>query len=149
MDDLLLFDDDRARLHDRAAALDEACARLRLRLHPWQVKPTRGGLGYLGFRVLPGQVRVKRTSVNRATARLASKLAAARAEPALWAAFLASLRSTFAHWAHADTFRLRAQVLAELGLLAGEIETSLIAPDQEKDSKESSVTKPGSTENRA
>src|SRR6185437_13125881 len=69
MDDLLFFDDDAGRLRDHAAALAEACERLRLRVHPWQVAPTQGGVGYLGFRILPRGLRVKRSSVNRARAR--------------------------------------------------------------------------------
>jgi hypothetical protein len=49
------------------------------RLHPWQVVPTRAGIGRLGFRILPGQMRVKRTSVVRARKRLQRLLAGSRA----------------------------------------------------------------------
>ena len=139
MDDLLLFDDDAARLHDHAAALEEAASRLRLRLHPWQVVPTRGGIGYLGFRILPHELRVKRSSVNRAKTRLKRKLAEARARPErpeLWESFLASLRSTLAHWAHGDTYRLRTGLLRELGLLATEeSDVNFLDRDQEKEYK--------------
>ena len=71
----------------------------------------------MGFRVLPGEVRVKRTSVIRARKRLHRLLAEAAASPEAWERFLASLRSTFAHWRHADSCRLREQTLRELGLL--------------------------------
>ncbi len=116
MDDLLLFDEDRDRLVRHATALEERCHRMRLRLHPWQVQPTRGGLGYLGFRIYPGHVRVKACSVKRATGRLRLKLDAARQDRALYPAFIDSVRATFAHWAHGDTYRLRTKFLRELGL---------------------------------
>ena len=120
MDDMLLFDDDAARLRDLGHALEEACFRQRLRLHPWQVVPTAGGLGWLGFRILPREVRVKRSSVKRAKQRLGVKLAAARADRGAWKAFAVSLRATFAHWEHADSWRLRESTLRELGLLQQE-----------------------------
>jgi hypothetical protein len=119
MDDMLLFGDDRECLHDVGNVIEEACARLRLRLHAWQVVPTRAGVGFLGFRVLPEIVRVKRSSVARAQKRLRERLEAARGSPEAMAGFLASLRSTFAHWEHADSWRLREKTLRDLGLLAG------------------------------
>jgi len=117
MDDLLLFDDDASRLRDFGFALEDACHRQRLRLHPWQVVPTRAGVRWLGLRIMPTELRLVRSSVNRARRRLREKLAAARAEPALWPSFMACLRSTFAHWAHADSYRLREATLRDLGLL--------------------------------
>jgi hypothetical protein len=70
MDDMLLFGDDRAALHGLARAVEDACHRQRLRLHPWEVMPTREGVTFLGYRMLPGQMRVRRSSVARAEARL-------------------------------------------------------------------------------
>jgi hypothetical protein len=113
MDDMLLFADDRAELAFWAAELERAAERLRLRLHPWQVMPTRAGVTFLGFRILPEETRVKRASAERAKRKLARLLG--EGDPAR---FAACLRSVFAHWAHADTYRLRTQVLRDLGLLA-------------------------------
>ncbi len=84
MDDMLIFADDRAQLEGWGHAIEEACWRQRLRLHPWQVVPTRQGITWLGFRIRPGEVRVKRTSVVRAKKRLARLLADASADPAKW-----------------------------------------------------------------
>jgi len=120
MDDMMLFSNDREQLTDWGHALEEACWRNRLRLHSWRVVPARQGITWLGFRILPGQVRVKRTSVTRARKRLQRLLAEAATSPDGWERFLASLRSTFAHWDHADSWRLREQTLRELGLLQGE-----------------------------
>jgi hypothetical protein len=120
MDDFLVFHDDREALREVGVAIEAACMKLRLRLHPWQVVPTRAGVGFLGYRILPDVVRVKRSSVARAQARLADRLAVARGNPDAMKAFLASLRSTFAHWKHADSWRLREKTLHDLGILAND-----------------------------
>jgi hypothetical protein len=122
MDDMLLFADDRAKLSEWGHAIEEACWRQRLRLHPWQVTPVRSGVAFLGFVILPHQVRVRRTSVTRARRRLERLAALARDDPSATPAMLASLRSTFAHWSHGDTWRLREDTLRSLGLLHGEDE---------------------------
>jgi hypothetical protein len=117
MDDMLLFGDDAGALNAWGAEIEALCLAHRLRLHSWQVRRTREGVPWLGFRILPHELRVKRTSVNRAKARLARLSAEARhdGDPET---FLRSLRATFAHWKHGTTWRLRAQVLRELGWLA-------------------------------
>jgi len=117
MDDLLLFGDDRATLEGQARAVEEACWRQRLRLHPWQVRATREGVNFLGFRILEDQVRVRRTSVARAEKRLAALARAVREGRLSEEAFALSLRSTFAHWRHADSWRLCGRTLARLGKL--------------------------------
>jgi hypothetical protein len=114
MDDMLVFGDDPRHVRDVAAELEQACHRQRLRLHPWQVMPTHAGVSFVGYRITPDQIRVRRTSVARAQRRLARLAAFASREQ-----LAASLRATFAHWSHADTYRLRADTLAALGLLHG------------------------------
>ncbi|MBI4705672.1 MAG: RNA-directed DNA polymerase [Deltaproteobacteria bacterium] len=116
MDDMLLFADEREPLAGWATELERAAERIRLRLHPWQVRPTRVGVTFLGFRILPDCTRVKRSSVARAVRKLEHRLAEADPDR-----FAASLRSVFAHWEHVDTYRLRTKVLRELGLLAGDV----------------------------
>jgi hypothetical protein len=116
MDDMLLFHDDRATLRELARAVERACWDLRVRLHAWDVQPTEGGLTFVGYRALPDHVRVRRTSVARAERRLGRMVdEAARGErpPAeVWE----SLRATFAHWSHADTWRLKERLLRRIGL---------------------------------
>lgn len=116
MDDLLLFHDDRVALRELARTVEEAALGLRLRLHPWDVQPTRDGVGLVGYRVYPRHVRVRRTTVGRAErrlARLVREVEAGRADgQALWD----SLRSTFAHWDHASSWRLKGRVLRSLAL---------------------------------
>ena len=48
MDDMLRFHDDRAALQRLGRTLEEACWSLRLRLHPWEVRPTHGGVSFVG-----------------------------------------------------------------------------------------------------
>jgi len=120
MDDLLLFGRDREQTRDWAAAIEEACHKQRLRLHPYQVVPTSGGIGFLGFRILPHELRVKRSTVKRAIVRLQRLAGDAERDPSLRPRLSASLRATLAHWKHGDTFRLRTKVLRELGFLAGD-----------------------------
>lgn len=114
MDDLLLFGDSHAGLSDLARAVEEACHALRLRLHPWSVQPTRAGVGFVGYRVMPDHVRVRRTSAGRAERRLRATLREAGGD---LAAIDEGMRSVFAHWRHADSWRLRERTLRRLGLL--------------------------------
>jgi hypothetical protein len=65
---------------------------------------------------------VKKETANRARARL-EKLATAfhnaanrDAKLTAYATLMRSLRATFAHWSYADSYRLRQQVLWDLGL---------------------------------
>jgi hypothetical protein len=120
MDDMLVFSDDRAEVESFARAVEEACWRQRLRLHPWQARPTRAGVTFLGYRILPDHIRVRRTSVARAEKRLADLALAVREGRAPQDALTRSLRATFAHWGHADTVRLRIRTLRKLGLLHGD-----------------------------
>src|SRR5882724_1315414 len=47
MDDLALFHDDRASLARIARTVEEAAWALRLRLHPYEIKPTKGGMTFV------------------------------------------------------------------------------------------------------
>jgi RNA-directed DNA polymerase len=117
MDDLILFDDDRQKLEALGHRVEEAMHGLRLRLHPWSVHPTRAGMPLLGYRVLPDQTRVKRSSVARAERLLLKKARRWQAGDLEREAFESSLRATFGHWSHADSWRLRERTLRRLGLL--------------------------------
>jgi retron-type reverse transcriptase len=120
MDDMLVFADERDEALRIAARLEEAAWALRLRLHPYGVHPTAGGVAFVGYRAMPDHVRVRRTSVARAERRLRERLAEAERgerEPSeVWA----SLRAVFGHWSHADTWRLKERLLRRIGLFHGE-----------------------------
>lgn len=96
--------------------VEQACWDLRLRLHGYDVEPTNNGVSFVGYQVRPDHVRMRRTGVARAERRLAQRLAEVergeRAPEEVWE----SLRATFAHWSHADTWRLKERLLRRLGL---------------------------------
>ena len=115
MDDMLLFHDDRAALEAVARRVEEACFALRLRLHPWCAQPTAAGLGFVGYRLLRGTVRVRRSSVRRVEGRL--RLRRAMGESFATPTLRADVRAVFGHWGHADAWRLQERTLRRLGLL--------------------------------
>jgi RNA-directed DNA polymerase len=113
MDDMLVFGDDPSVVRRWAEAIEARALALRLRLHPWEVRPTRSGVNVLGFRILPTEVRIRRSSVARAERLLARAAATGDLR------FGERLRAVFAHWSHADSYRLRTNLLERLNLLAG------------------------------
>lgn len=117
LDDFLVFGTSRAEVEARGRALEEACWRLRLRLHPWEARPTHAGVGFVGYRVTRDQVRVRRSTVARAERRLEHLVGEVRAGQADPDELYASLRATFAHWDHADSWRLKGRLLRRLALL--------------------------------
>ena len=68
MDDMLVFGDDRATVVDIARRIEDACHASRVRLHPWRVRRTCEGVNFVGYRILPDHVRVRRSTVARGTA---------------------------------------------------------------------------------
>ena len=67
VDDLVLFDSDRGRLHEARAALDGKLAALRLVAHPRKTRlyDVREGVPFVGYRVLPWGARMPRETVTR------------------------------------------------------------------------------------
>lgn len=113
MDDMLLFDDSREALAGLARDVERACWEVRLRLHPFTVRPSREGVPFVGYRILPDHVRIRRSTVARAERRLAALFNGG----ASFEEKVDCLRGTFAHWSHADTHRLKARTLGRLGAL--------------------------------
>jgi RNA-directed DNA polymerase len=67
VDDLLIFDDDRGRLHDARARIEEQLAALRLKAHPRKTRlyDVREGVPFVGYRVLPSGARLPAAAVTR------------------------------------------------------------------------------------
>jgi hypothetical protein len=67
VDDLLVFDHDRSRLHDARAAIEEKLASLRLRAHPGKTRlwDVRQGVPFVGYRIFPWGARLPRVTVTR------------------------------------------------------------------------------------
>ncbi len=68
VDDFALFSEDWGFLTDARAAIEAYLATMRLMLHPRksQLFETRFGANFVGFRVLPGYIRVRNDNLNRA-----------------------------------------------------------------------------------
>ena len=112
-DDLLLFGDDKAHLHDHRAALTAQAANLRLVLHDrkTQIYPTATGIPFLGFRLYPTYRRLKRPNVIRFIRRTRRTLRAYADGVLPYDRVQSSINGWVAHAAHGNTYRLRAQLL--------------------------------------
>ena len=116
VDDFALFSDDRTFLQSARIAIEDYLATLRLRIHPIksQCFETRHGANFLGFRILPDQIRVRAENLRRARRRLHHQLTAYRHGNLDKAIILNSLESWFAHLEHGTTWHLRQRIGAGL-----------------------------------
>jgi retron-type reverse transcriptase len=114
VDDFALFGDDRNRLGDARGAIEEYLAELRLKIHPVksQLYETRHGANFVGFRVLPGRLRVRTENLRRARRRLRLLQANYRDGDIDLGKLTECIRSWIAHLEHGDTWRLRERVFA-------------------------------------
>ncbi len=116
VDDFALFDDDREFLQDARLASEDYLAGLRLKIHPVksQLFETRQGANFVGFRILPDQIRVRQENLRRARRRL-RQMQQAYAQGSIGQSEVTqSLRSWIAHLAHGDTWQLREHIFATL-----------------------------------
>jgi RNA-directed DNA polymerase len=99
MDDMVLFADAKAELREMRAACEHWLAdrlRLPLKAAATRLAPVSEGLSFLGRRIYPGLIRIRRENLQRSLRRLRG-----RGYPE------DSVRSVFAHLAQADSQRLR------------------------------------------
>lgn len=116
VDDFSLFSNDRAFLADARLAIEDFLAGIRLKIHPVksQLFETRHGANFLGFRILPDRIRVRKENLRRGKRRL-RQLQADYANGRLSLADLdRSIQSWLAHLNHGDTWQLRKQIFADL-----------------------------------
>jgi RNA-directed DNA polymerase len=116
MDDVALFADDKAQLHEwKAAMQDFVTGHLRLLLHPSKsvVFPVRVGIDFCGFRIYPTHRRLRRSSVRRFVHRFRRQREAYRRGAITLQEMTTSVQSWIAHAAHGDTWRLRRRLLAD------------------------------------
>jgi hypothetical protein len=116
MDDFVLFAGERATLRAWGRALKAELAALRLRMHPdkYRLRPTRGGVDFVGFVVFAdGRIRVRRASVRRFERRYRRRRFLVERGQADAAALTESVRAWVAHARHAKSRELRRAVLWE------------------------------------
>ncbi|MBD2136448.1 RNA-directed DNA polymerase [Anabaena sp. FACHB-1237] len=121
VDDFALFSNDRELLVDARYAIEEHLAGLRLKIHPTksQLFETKHGANFLGFRILPNQIRVRTENLRRAKRRIKKmqddyidgKISLEKVSQ--------SIQSWFAHLEHGDTWQLKQQLFATLTWMRG------------------------------
>ena len=116
VDDFSLFSDSWQYLHDCRLAIESYLATLRVKIHPVksQLFETKEGANFVGFRVLPEQVRVRNDNLRRARRRI-RELQDGYGYYTLSANdVIHRLTSWEAHLKHGDTYRLRCDIFSDL-----------------------------------
>ena len=115
VDDFVVLEKDKARLHQVKAGIETYLEKFRLRLHPHkcQVFPVKDGTDFLGYRVFPTHRLLRPTSVTRARRRLRQLEADYKTGKISWDDVNHSVRSWLGHVKHADTYGLRRAIFAQ------------------------------------
>lgn len=114
-DDFVLFSDSRSALHEWHHAITDHLVTLRLTLHGprTQVYPVKSGIGFLGWRIFPHHLRLRRDNLRHALRRL-RRQQEALASGALQSSDLTrSVQAWIAHAQHGQTYRLRRRVMRQ------------------------------------
>jgi len=121
VDDMVILDDDKARLSELRGQAGERLSQDRLRLHPHKahIVPVRCGLDLLGYRVFTEHRRLRNDNGWRFIRKLRG-FAAAYAQGRLdWADFAPAVQSWIGHASHADTWGLRKQIFSRIVFTRG------------------------------
>ena len=116
VDDFSLFSDDHQFLANCRQRIEDYLTTLRLKIHPIksQLFQTRYGVNYVGFRIFPDRIRVRNHNLQTGRKRL-NQFQVDYVNGDLSATeILQSLHSWNAHLTHADSWRLRQQIFADL-----------------------------------
>jgi RNA-directed DNA polymerase len=115
VDDFLLFDHDKQRLHEHRTAIEDFLVRLRVRLHPRKcfVAPVNSGITFLGYRIFPTHRRLDADNVRRFKRRIRQYRGAVADGRMSEEQRRERIRSWIAHARHADTARLRGRILGD------------------------------------
>jgi retron-type reverse transcriptase len=113
-DDILVFADEKATLHQAQTALETRMIDLRLRLHPTKtcLYQASEGVEFVGYRLFTDHRRLRRSGVQRFVRRLRRQQRAYRAGHISATRIQTSIQSWIAHAQHANTYRLRASLLS-------------------------------------
>ena len=117
VDDFVVLDNDKARLHQVKAEMEAYLAehlRLQLHEHKCQISPVKTGTDFLGYRVFPTHRLLRQTSVTRARRRLRRLQQDYAAGEISQEAVKHSVQSWLGHVKHADTYGLRRAIFSQL-----------------------------------
>jgi retron-type reverse transcriptase len=115
VDDVVVFDREKSRLHEALEAIRMYCEPLRLKLHVRKcvVGPTRVGVTFLGQRIFPTHRRLDAGNVRRFVRRLRQYQVHVRQGFLSLERARCGVESWVGHARHADTVRLRKRVFSE------------------------------------
>jgi retron-type reverse transcriptase len=116
VDDFALFSDERKFLAEARLAIEDYLAQMRLKIHPIksQLFETKEGANFLGFRIFPDQIRVRRENLRRGRRRLRQMQVEYSQGEIELSKITQSVQSWAAHLKHGDTWQLRKQIFASL-----------------------------------
>ncbi|MDB9394443.1 RNA-directed DNA polymerase [Microcystis aeruginosa] len=112
VDDFALFSDDQNLLVEARGKIEEYLVKLRLKIHPIksQLFATKYRSSFLGFRILPGRVRVRNNNLHRGRRRLRRLQQDYAIGTIEWKDVERALTSWMAHLEQGDTWQLRKQI---------------------------------------
>lgn len=122
VDDFALFSDDRDALENSHQEIQKYLANQRLVLHPQktQLSATRLGASFVGFRVLPTQIRVLSKNIRRGRKKIRHICKDVSQGKYDLQHLLNSLQAWRGHLQHGDTWHLQQQLFGELDLAASD-----------------------------
>jgi retron-type reverse transcriptase len=120
-DDFMLFHNDRERLKDARAVVQDRLAGLRLRLHEHKtaITPSRAGATFVGFRIWPTHRLLRKQNVHAFRRRVRWMQAAYQAGRLDWDAVKTRLNSWIGHASMADSRHLIKRISREWVFLRG------------------------------
>jgi retron-type reverse transcriptase len=113
-DDFVVFGNDKYQLKDTKQSITEYLATLRLRLHPHKsrVFRTKEGVDFLGYRIYPDFMRVRKNNVKRFRKRLRMMARLYKEGRIGLQDIQSSIHSWIGHVKHADSYGLREEILS-------------------------------------
>lgn len=116
VDDFLVFADDKRRLREVKLEIEHFLERLRLRIHPDKsvVFPCSQGIRFLGYRVFPTHRLLAKENVHRFRRRMRSMQREFAAGRIGFDAIRPRIMSWIGHAQHANTYRLRSDLLGRM-----------------------------------
>ena len=114
-----MFSDDPTFLKNARFDVEEYLETLRLKIHPIksQLFKTKYGANFVGFRVLPHQIRVRNSRLRLGKKRIRKILRTDEQGKLENERIRQSLQSWFAHLKHGDTWKLRKNICCTMVVL--------------------------------
>jgi len=112
VDDFIVLDDDKNRLHELRKLIEAYLNHNHLRLHPRKrhIVPTSQGLDVLGYLIFPNKRRLRNDNGHRFSRKLRAFVKAYAVREMDWPEIHSSIRSWIGHAKHGDTYGLRVKI---------------------------------------